>query len=95
MTVKECLEKLESLAIQDIEEDLFYIGATQILEQYANQPKWIPNSERLPEKEDANSLQKVLVYRKSGKMQLFHYNQVKIESWGVIAWQPLPEPYKP
>jgi len=91
MTVKEFLEKLELLAIQDIEEDLFYIEVTRILYQYANQPKWIPVGERLPEEKDTNSLQKVLVYCKSGGIHPLHYSQVKIESWGVLAWQPLPD----
>ena len=78
----------------------------QLAEEY-NPPKsrglengWIPCSERLPE-----VLQWVLIQTKQGDMDVVKYIG-ETKCWGydfyhrihqrmVIAWQPLPKPYKP
>ena len=64
---------------------------------------WIPVSERLPEKEDLSDDGFVLVQEGQGAMFKGRYD-VDMSTWyddvgltfynGVIAWQPLPQPYK-
>ena len=69
-------------AIQELRDNGIFVG------------RWIPVSERLPEDK-----QKVLVTTKNGNVQEILWNQwfqtqtqyPKIE---VLAWMPLPEPYK-
>ena len=56
--------------------------------------EWIPVTERLPE-----DRQKVLVTTESGNVQILLWNQwfqtqTRYPKTEVIAWQPLPEPYK-
>lgn len=57
------------------------------------EPKWIPVTEMLPEwGED------VLSYSEDGSMEVNHITDEDDGEWfydGVIAWMPLPEPYKP
>ena len=78
-------------------------NAIQRLWEYENQPqadKWIPCSERLPE-----PYEKVLVCEENGEIHLCRYRDnvnrffydgsdwdIKLSE--VIAWQPLPQPYK-
>ena len=78
--------------------DCRFVDQREAYEAYnrgkADANKWIPCSERLPEKND-----EVLV---TGKVDNALY--VDIDEWtgagfwinanGVIAWMPLPEPYK-
>ena len=57
------------------------------------QPRWIPCSERLPQDE-----QKVLITTRSGNLidvdtSIFYHASAFWEHY-VIAWMPLPEPYK-
>lgn len=59
-------------------------------EKLRPQGEWIPISERLPE-----ALQSVLVTSKSGRVYTSYIAHGDWEYGGeVIAWQPLPEPYK-
>ena len=68
------------------------------IDALANQPRWIPVTERLPDETYKTYLVSV-DYGKHGKavMSLFWYN----EEFGwdngfndsVVAWMPLPEPY--
>jgi hypothetical protein len=81
--------------------------AIQALEEKLN-GGWIPVSERLPNNcglgvllTIANKFQQRKViqgftgYMEKGKLE-FHTNDktTNLEIWKVIAWQPLPEPYK-
>ena len=50
--------------------------------------RWIPVSERLPEKDDL-----YLVYF-DGEYNLVYFSNGAFSYSGVIAWMPLPEPYK-
>lgn len=72
---------------------------------------WIPCSERLPDNDDDvlcwyeySMLQGVNVVRKAKTHGIGHYYKPTDSwliyggfgmGWNVIAWQPLPEPYKP
>ncbi len=51
--------------------------------------KWIPVSERLPEKDDL-----YLVYFCDGEYELVYCSRGKFTYSGIIAWMPLPKPYK-
>lgn len=58
------------------------------------EPRWIPVTERLPEDK-----QRILVTRKSGTIGYISWNtwwneQTRYPIDKVIAWMPLPEPYK-
>ena len=68
------------------------------MKQYANQPKWIPVSERLPTVEDANSCGAVLVQSKYNGFMVVDWEDIHdkdyMEFYGFVAWQKTPEPYK-
>lgn len=58
------------------------------------EPQWIPVAERLPEQGA-----RVLTCSKDGNIWINDYNPIAptawaIEPWAVIAWMPLPEPWK-
>lgn len=71
--------------------------------------EWIPCSERLPEVEDLHEISIedstcYLIQRRCGVMDVAHYIKVYGESYfeahcikfnDVIAWMPLPKPYRP
>ena len=54
-----------------------------------NPNKWIPVSERLPEKDDL-----YLICFDDGEYDLVYFSKGAFSYSGVIAWMPLPEPYK-
>lgn len=64
-----------------------------------SEPKWIPCSERLPEKE---CLCLVTIKKKNGgykvNTELYSYDNYGIGGFWtfdyIVAWMPLPEPYK-
>lgn len=72
------------------------------------EPQWIPCSERLPKVEDLHDVNlldctQYLIQRRCGVMDVAHYIRVYGDSYfeantmvikDVIAWMPLPEPYK-
>ena len=82
-------EILLSSNICDIE--LKYVF--ELMQKYANKPKWIPVSERMPTENDANMYSKVLSQKENGDIITMFFYQVTYQDF--ISWQPLPEPYKP
>ena len=80
-----------------------YLHSIEIVNQLAEECNngWIPCSERLPEGKESH---KVLVTDEDGIMAVCYFLEVtKIfkvcwdgeEFQGVVAWQPLSEPYQP
>ena len=54
------------------------------------QTRWIPVSERLPEKDDL-----YLINFDDGEYELDYFSKDAFSYSGVIAWMPLPKPYEP
>ena len=97
MTRQEAIKELEKISWSDRGMEAIYM-AIDILEQ---EPEWIPVTERLPEEGLT-----VLIFTESGDIEFGQRDENKWEwlaesisdYWTraeeVIAWQPLPEPYK-
>lgn len=70
--------------------------AIRALSGSENPNKWIPVSERLPEIH--NYMQEYIVTIKGNLIRTAFFTETNGESWwsidNVIAWMPLPEPYK-
>lgn len=101
------VERLEELKNQYID-DCFVqktmaicdaiIAVNQVAEEYKSNDGWIPCERELPK-----LYEPVLVCNKEGRVFIRCINwisngRVKIPSWsqyssGIIAWQPLPQPY--
>lgn len=88
--LRKCEEKCEGALILPS-----WLYACRIIK---NQPsiqnnKWIPCSERLPEKDDY-----YLITTSDGEIDVRKYDYGTRWGWNgferIIAWQPLPEPYK-
>jgi len=85
---------------QLLEIDKMYLEKCREVAELGKQQRWIPCSERLPDSDIGG----VLIYTKDGGIAEGQYYPT-IESWKqfrwsvedakVIAWMPLPEPYKP
>ena len=59
------------------------------LKQLREQAEWIPVSERLPEEDN-----QYLICFNDGELDLDYYCRGFLNYSGVIAWMPLPKPYK-
>ena len=62
--------------------------------------KWIPVSERLPERDDLYLInfddgEYELAYFSKDAFELAYFSKDAFSYSGVIAWMPLPEPYEP
>ena len=86
----EAFQENESLAKSVIE-------ASELLKKKRKRGKWIPCTERLPEE----SLNSVIGWDRYRKRAVFvqyingHWgNMGSNESFDIVAWMPLPEPYK-
>ena len=88
------------LYMRDIEKSIRKMLIDQIANEKKQEPKWIPVSERVPEDGE-----EVLCFLGSEEMAvLFLRNdwgqdewvdvRFATESYDVVAWMPLPEPYK-
>lgn len=107
--IDDWIERLGDGYADDVVETVLLIVKRKI-EGLAEEYKWIPCSERLPE-----DRKEKLVYLSSDRITVAVYNEHRLPrsgysiGWGyrvpdsyidfeketVIAWQPLPEPYKP
>ena len=91
-------------AFEKIVERLCSVGGCDDCCEYNN--GWIPCSERLPDKagyeviatlENSCGQRRVaIIFTGYGDESFWHCNnkEIDIEVWKVIAWQPLPDPYK-
>lgn len=99
MTNKEAAEILKLMPKQS---DAI-LKAIEVLEQ---EPKWIPVSEKLPENfqrvlvtiVNYNENKVVRVAEYYGRKRIFqikeNHEQWEVGEKGLLAWRPLPEPYK-
>ena len=96
------MDKKEILSILDnAKDDRGAIPMRLIRQAFDKLPDWIPVSERLPEE---SGYYIATTYDGVGRRTTFVKYQKKAKSWEltgarsywrVIAWMPLPEPYKP
>ena len=73
-------------------DDVYVCNEVMNMPSVTPQPKtghWIPVSERLPEKDEL-----YLVYFDDGEYELAYFSNGVFSYSGVVAWMPLPEPYK-
>ena len=105
MTRQEAIKELENISWSDRGMEAIYM-AIDILEQ---EPKWIPVTERLPEIGDTVIISGKMKY-KGDKDYEYFVDVAFFEPWQgfstfndwyegqdefeIVAWQPLPEPYK-
>ena len=77
------------LANRPTERDSLIVAVRKVFE---SEPHWIPVTERLPEYGLG-----VLTYNRDEEFEINHIIDDEDGEWfydGVIAWMPLPEPYK-
>lgn len=88
--------------------DIFADEIIEFIKHQPKVSEWIPCSERLPEVENLHEISIedstcYLIQRRCGVVDVAHYIKVYGESYfeahciefnDVIAWQPLPEPYR-
>ena len=81
-----------------LHELLFFDGVMAIVDNQPTVGGWIPCSERFPENKA-----RVLITKTTGTVDIGHCNKNSNNEWrdsggyktdNVVAWQPLPEPYK-
>ncbi len=103
-TIKEFIDKLISELKQEsiiVDDDAGH-RAVEIIEQLAEEYNtgWIPCSERLPNKKGSYLIQdnknniKVAYYDYNTKCTYIAWWDGYIKVRNVVAWQPLPKPYK-
>lgn len=90
----------EKRLLEVLEKNFYGIGGVEVLKQIINeQPKvgeWIPVEKRLPE-QSLNSVIGWDTYRERCVFVQYYMNEWILgnhESVNIVAWQPLPEPYK-
>ena len=60
----------------------------------SNEPNlnnWIPVSERLPTKEDADEFENVLILRENARKSITKFDMVRFCDKETTMWQPLPK----
>ena len=58
---------------------------------FPNLHNWIPVSERLPTKEDADEFENVLILRENARKSITKYDMVRFCDKETTMWQPLPK----
>ena len=87
MTNEEHIEQLKKL--RSFHNGSYGRSINKAIKALEQEPKWIPVSERLPEEDDL-----YLVNFDDGEYDLVYFCKYAFSYSGVIAWMPLPEPYK-
>lgn len=75
--------------VEDIKPSSFVFVINSAIEALRKETQWIPVSERLPEKSDL-----YLICFNNGESELSYFDGYSFDYTGVIAWIPIPEPYK-
>jgi hypothetical protein len=60
----------------------------------SNEPnlnRWIPVSERLPTKDDADEFENVLILRENARKSITRFDMVRFCCKETTMWQPLPK----
>lgn len=70
----------------------------EIVEKMPPAREWIPVSERLPENNKnvlaTDGLDVFIAWHNPEKEEWFSFDELFDEQYPILAWQPLPEPYK-
>lgn len=109
-TVREFMEQYKMVDTEQIYSNgTEYVPIFRMEQWFAHQsdiPRWIPVTERLPEEDgrylvtcegEYGRVVMPLSYRRIRRRDIFYDHDIEygdIEYCGVIAWMPLPEPYK-
>lgn len=92
-TLKEAIKRLKEVIkeVRSTIQPFLYDNEAKdyILKALEQEPKWIPVSERLPEEDG-----EYLVTTINGDVDIYVFHTWGAKSPKVIAWMPLPEPYK-
>ena len=84
----------------DDSEEPYYRALSAGIKALKQEPRWIPVGERLPEKQDCYLVTTKWKGNYSGdvyietNMAVYREKQKEWDCVDVIAWMPLPEPYK-
>ena len=93
ISIKFCLEVMKRLVKSGENERMHLLNHIDNLEERLKKRDWIPVSERLPE--DGEYILITSIY---GIVDMTHFSRPKnflgFATQEIIAWQPLPEPYK-
>ena len=76
--------------IQDYVKD--YVNSA--IGKVPSKDEWIPCSERLPEEYDEYLCQDADGYRFVGWLENAEWCKKHVVKWDIVAWMPLPEPYR-
>lgn len=102
MTIDEAINYCKrSVAIGEDDDSRYHNEVLDfIIKALEQEPRWIPVSERLPEKQDCYLVTTKWKGNYSGdvyietNMAVYREKQKEWDCVDVIAWMPLPEPYK-